>query len=379
MGRGEGASRRSGASGYDAMVEITLVRHAESESNVTGRWQGQGDSQLSDEGQSQARALAARLAGDRFDLVVCSDLSRCCDTAAAIGLPTEKACAWREIDVGRWEGLTRPEVAARFPEEVAGLAEGALDVKIGGGESWLELYARVDEAFASLRARLEPGQRALVVTHGGVIHGLMSGLLGLRDTRPRPIGRISNTALTTVRVDPEGVTVVRYNDSGHLGPLGQWVSERVTAEDTVVTLVAHDEGAAPDVPGEERAGRARGHRPMMAVEQLAGWYPRLDMLHSVRDPRLRNAAAVVAERHGTEVSDHPFDLGDPPRALNLAGETGRRVGLVAPPAAVAAAAEKIVGGRARMAPPAHASIAHVVRTRKGYTLGDYNVGARKRR
>jgi broad specificity phosphatase PhoE len=360
-------------------VEITLVRHAESESNVTGRWQGQGDAQLSSEGRRQARALGERLAGERFDVVLCSDLSRCCDTAEALGLPIERVRAWREVDVGRWEGLTRAEVAERFPDEVARLREGAQDVAIGGGESWMDLHARIEAAFGELRARLEPGARALVITHGGVIHGLLSGLLGLRDQRPRPIGRVSNTGISTVRFDGDAMTLVRYNDSGHLGPIGQWVGCR-TGADRVVTLVAHGRGE-DDVPASntyEGAGRSRGHRAMIALEKLASWYPPLHTVYAGAAPELRNAAAVMAARKGASLSDDALEPDALPSFLAALPERSEtrprgRLAVVATAAQVATAVTQVVGGRARVAPPAHASITHVVTTPHGRTLGDYNV------
>ena len=94
-------------------VRLVLVRHAESEANIGGRWQGQGDSPLSERGKSQARALAERIArvGLQPDLVVCSDLRRASETArAAFGDAVEVDPLWREIDVGQWEGKTRAEV-----------------------------------------------------------------------------------------------------------------------------------------------------------------------------------------------------------------------------------------------------------------------------
>ena len=353
-------------------MEITFVRHAESESNVTGRWQGQGDSRLSDSGEQQARALGKRLAGEHFDLVLCSDLSRCCETGAALGFPLETAVAWREIDVGRWEGLTRAEVAEKFPEEVARLSDGALDVPVGGGESWLDLYRRVDAAMDELRARLEPGKRALVVTHGGVIHSLVAGLLHLRDSRPRPIGRIGNTALTTLRFGDDGATtLVRYNDSGHLGPIGQWVAERIGGANTVLTLVAHSDDEPDHPPPDERVGRARGNRLMTELEQLASWYPTLHRVYAPPDARLRNAAAVLAERHRASLWDGAIDPQDLVGAL--AGDLPTRVGIVAGARDLAAAIAGVLGGRAEVTPARHASIAHVVRTPLGATLGDYGV------
>ena len=42
---------------------VWLIRHAESEWNAAGRWQGQRDPALSQRGREQAQQLAATLAG----------------------------------------------------------------------------------------------------------------------------------------------------------------------------------------------------------------------------------------------------------------------------------------------------------------------------
>ena len=363
-------------------IEITLVRHAESESNVTGHWQGQGDSPLSDDGRGQARALARRLAGAHFDRVICSDLSRTCDTAAALGLPMEKSTAWREVDVGRWEGLTRAEVAERFPEEVKQLMAGALDVRIGGAESWLDLYERADAALEELRSKMSPGERALVITHGGVIHGLLSGLLGLREMRPRPIGRVSNTGVSTVRLHRDTAELVRFNDIGHLGPVSHWADERARHGDTVITLVSHDARAdrasAPPPPVEEAAGgRLRGAPGMLDIERLGSWYGSLDHLYAGPEAHLRNAAAVLGLRREVGVSDHPVRgeaLGEALESL-VEKHEGARVGVVTAAAQVAGFVHRTLGGGARVAAPHHATVAHVVATRQGRTIADYNVKA----
>lgn len=361
-------------------MEVTLVRHAESVSNVTGHWQGQGDSRLSDEGRRQARALGERFAGQHFDLVLCSDLSRCCDTAAALGVEVERSTAWREVDVGAWEGLTRAEVAERFPDEVRLLVEGALDVRIGGGESWLDMYRRVDEAFERLRERLSPGDRALVVTHGGVIHGLLSGLLGLRDRQPRPLGRVANTAVTTVRIDGDSVELVKYNDVSHLGPRHPWVLERLEAGDTVVTLVAHedgtpDAGATATSPDDAGAGRLRGDPRLLDVERLGACYPAVDHVYGGADTALRRAAAVLAERHGVTLADAPVDVTDLRAAVDgLAERHGAaRVAVVADAQQVASWARAVLGPVPRVAAPGHAAVSHVVASRRGQRLADFNV------
>lgn len=202
-------------------------------------------------GREQAQLLAARLANERFDVVLASDLSRARDTGVAVAsrwhaeVRTEER--WREIDVGRWDGLTRPQVVARFPAEVAALARGEM-VPIGGGESWADLEKRANDALEDLRQSLSEGQRAIVFSHGGLIASVVRRCLGLSMRRPRRLGNVNNTAMTTMRFDDTGWHLVRYNDALHLGPIGKWSAERLKRGCTVVALheTLPDGYAAPE-------------------------------------------------------------------------------------------------------------------------------------
>ena len=93
-------------------MEITVVRHGQSESNRSGLWQGQGDSPLSEEGRLQAGALAYRLDGHHYDLIVASDLQRAVHTAETLEYEPEIDPTWRELDIGTWEGRSQVDVAA---------------------------------------------------------------------------------------------------------------------------------------------------------------------------------------------------------------------------------------------------------------------------
>ncbi|MDB4985995.1 MAG: phosphoglycerate mutase [Myxococcaceae bacterium] len=204
----------------ESSIRITLVRHGESVANRTQRWQGQGDSALSTLGEAQARAVAVRLQQRSFDRVVASDLERADATARAMARPYTSDAGFREFDIGAWEGLTRDEVLARYPQQLAELDAGA-DIAIGGGESYRSFCARVDESLARLRAQMSPGEHALVVCHGGVIGALVSGALGLRGQRELPIARVLNTSITELTYDPDGRAALRvFNDSLHLAELG---------------------------------------------------------------------------------------------------------------------------------------------------------------
>ncbi len=203
-------------------MRLTLVRHGQSVSNRAGRWQGQGDSPLSELGRAQAAALGRRLEGTSFDRVIASDLSRAADTAAALGREVQLDPSWRELDLGRWEGLTREEVARRWPDEVAALRAGE-DIPVGGAESWGDLARRTAAALDALRARC-PDEDVLLVAHGGVIITLLSQLLGVPQLRPRRLGKLANTAVSTVLLGEE-TTLERYNDAAHCAGTPLWMDE----------------------------------------------------------------------------------------------------------------------------------------------------------
>jgi broad specificity phosphatase PhoE len=153
-------------------TRLLLARHGETDWNRVGRWQGHADPPLNVTGRRQAAALAARLAGDGITALYSSDLARARETAGTValrlGLSVVEDPALREIDVGSWSGLTRAEVAERFPEGYARWLEG----EIGhDGETREQLAARAVDATWTI-ARRHQGETVLVVTHGGVIRAL---------------------------------------------------------------------------------------------------------------------------------------------------------------------------------------------------------------
>lgn len=199
-------------------MKVLVIRHGESEANRQGTWQGQSDSPLSTRGRKQAESLAKRLGSWTFDAAYCSDLTRAVQTAKAVTQHVQTAAHWREIDVGAWEGLTRSQVLERFPEEIAAVKRGDQSVKLGGGESWTELHARVDRAWSHLTDAHPLGTQVLLVVHGGVIKSLVAGVLGIRHAYHPQLGDIKNTSLTTIEVVPQGVRLESFNDTSHLDP-----------------------------------------------------------------------------------------------------------------------------------------------------------------
>jgi len=160
---------------------LLLLRHGQSAWNAVGRWQGQADPPLSSLGEKQARDGAARLAGTGISVVVASDLQRARRTgeilARALGLALRSEPGLREIDVGDWTGLTRAEIEAGWPDQLADWSEGRSESP-PGGERRAHLARRARSTLSRLAAAAPPGERLLVVTHGALIRNL-DRVLGL--------------------------------------------------------------------------------------------------------------------------------------------------------------------------------------------------------
>lgn len=280
-------------------IEITLVRHGETEANAASIWQGQGDAALSARGRDQASSLSERLGDVDFDLVVSSDLVRTLETAEIAGLQPVPDPAWREMDIGAWEGLTRDEVRERFSDQLDRIAQGDRDVPMGGGESWTEFSARIDGAIDGLRDRVEPGSRVLVIAHGGVIHSALATRLGFRGTRPWPIARILNSAVSELVVADDWAHLQVLNDVRHAPVITGHEDERGIP----IALVRHGETQA-NVEGRWH-GRTDGpltERGRAQAVELAARYDGITRVFASPLQRTRHTAAAFAGPHGLEVT-----------------------------------------------------------------------------
>ena len=161
---------------------VVLLRHGRTEWNATGRFQGQLDSPLDGIGRAQAAAAAVAVAPMEPDAIVTSDLARARDTAVAVGaeagLEPVDDVRLREIDLGSWQGLTRAEARAAFPEEYERWRCGE-DARRGGGETYAEVGARAAECVTEWSAKLGSGSLVVAVTHGGTARATIGTLLGM--------------------------------------------------------------------------------------------------------------------------------------------------------------------------------------------------------
>jgi len=165
------------------MTELIVVRHGETDWNRQHRFQGQIDVPLNDAGRAQAQRLAQRLADERFDAVVASDLQRARTTAelATAGRAIANEPLWREQAFGVLEGLDAPTIIEQHPQLWAHWLRHDADYALPGGESVRAFHRRVLQAVQGL-ARQYAGARVAVFTHGGVLDMLW------RAARHEPLG-----------------------------------------------------------------------------------------------------------------------------------------------------------------------------------------------
>ncbi|MCB0135537.1 MAG: histidine phosphatase family protein [Caldilineaceae bacterium] len=213
---------------------VLLCRHGESQWNHAGRIQGQAPDApgLSSRGREQARLLAERMRSAGVDALVTSDLLRAVETAGfvsrALGLHPVEDSRWREIDLGEWQGLTREEVAERWPETQEAVSRGE-DPPRGGGETYAQLTARTLNAIADVAQR-HAGQTVCVVTHGGNVRAAIVALPDAPEGVDVRAGYIFNTSVTVLRVTADGARLIAPPDISHLDGLASEINEEADDE-----------------------------------------------------------------------------------------------------------------------------------------------------
>lgn len=152
----------------NSSTKIFLARHGRSEWNGKKRVSGQMNPMLSEHGQQQAKALAEVLKNEALSAVYTSTLDRSIETAKPASLEHKinpvKETALMEMNLGILQGRFRdqrdPEAERLWKARTA----DRLNYRIPGGETFLELEARVIPCLNTLLEK-EAGGVILIVGH----------------------------------------------------------------------------------------------------------------------------------------------------------------------------------------------------------------------
>lgn len=198
-------------------MELLVIRHGQSEADVTDRHEGRADFPLTDLGRAQAARLADWVARHAVPHVIWSSpLRRAAETARMIaertGAPLVFHDGLMEMDNGVLAGLTRAEAREKYPPPPGGRR---YHERIPGGESELEFRARVEAVFAELVHTVDPERRVAIVAHGGTITMLFRAFLGL-PLQSNIWLRTDDTGVHLWRITPEQRVVLLANSTAHL-------------------------------------------------------------------------------------------------------------------------------------------------------------------
>ncbi|WP_231447264.1 histidine phosphatase family protein [Brevibacterium zhoupengii] len=164
------------------MTKTVIVwRHGQTDYNVERRFQGQSDIPLNELGRTQAAQAASYLSELAPELIVSSDLSRAADTAdelaSRLNIQVTRDHRLRETAFGQWEGHTRDELSATWPDALEQWLSGA-DMNPPGGESRSESGQRVASAITEIVNGTQ-AQTIVIVAHGAVLRAAAELLLGM--------------------------------------------------------------------------------------------------------------------------------------------------------------------------------------------------------
>lgn len=211
--------------------------------NKEGRYQGQTDIPLSDEGIAQAEAVGRRLAGEPVCRMYSSDLARATMTASIIArhhnIEVKTDRRLREMYFGEWEGLTFDEIGKKWPSLRDRWLKDPVNLRPPGGESASDLIARVLEAVRDIysdiknitrtgpggepagtrreqEGKSDAGPCCVIVCHGGVIRSLIA-LSSSGSAEGMWSRAVRQSSITTGRLGPDGLVIESWDDVAHLG------------------------------------------------------------------------------------------------------------------------------------------------------------------
>lgn len=200
------------------VTRLYIVRHGKTDWNHDTRTQGQLDIPLNSEGVSQAQLLAERFADLNISHIYSSDLIRAKETADLIGqklkLSIESLVGIREMNFGKWQGLTNAEIKERYSTEYNNWRSNPESCEISEGERLIQVQQRGLEIINKI-SKTHKDANVIIVSHGTAIKAMLLGILGL-DLSNFYKFRQDNTAVNIVQYKDYGPVLVRLNCTCHL-------------------------------------------------------------------------------------------------------------------------------------------------------------------
>jgi len=203
------------------MTQVILVRHGETEWNVTEVFRGRIDIGLNEAGVKQAELLAEHLSKMKIDAIYSSPLKRALTTAEKIAgchrLEVVVTPGLIDLDFGGWQGLSHQEVRNKYKELYAQWKSHPDLVRMPAGESLDEVRKRAMSVVDEVIAKYEGS--VVLASHRVVNKVLICALLGLDNSHFWNI-RQDTCGMTIFTYENERFILTRHNDTSYLKPMG---------------------------------------------------------------------------------------------------------------------------------------------------------------
>jgi len=200
------------------MIRLYLIRHGETDWNKARRFQGWTDIELSAEGAEQARLLSERFKKINIDEIYASPLKRAVATAMPIakiqGIEVTTKENFKEINFGEWEGMTAPEISAKYGKEFDDFIVAPEKGVFPGDISFDKVTNRIKEGLEEVLNGKEDKSIA-IVSHGGIIRLMIKYLMGFEGEWYNKTW-IDNTSISLIEIRKRGTLMRVLNDSSHL-------------------------------------------------------------------------------------------------------------------------------------------------------------------
>lgn len=204
------------------MLRLYMMRHGETVWNTERRYQGMTDIELSQTGIKQAECAEKRFENIEIDKIYCSPLKRAMATAKPIAeakkldiIPEEN---FREIHFGEWEGMTVPELKAKYGDTYMNFIKNPHLYNFPGEENISNVINRLKPSLDRIIEN-ESGN-ILIVSHGGIIRLMIIYIMGLDNSWFTKMW-INNTAISIIEIKDDRRLMLTVNDSAHLSDIGQ--------------------------------------------------------------------------------------------------------------------------------------------------------------
>ncbi len=196
---------------------VIFIRPGETDWNRDKRYQGWVAVPLNEHGRRQVQRLANFVRNIGLSAVYTSDLKRSLETAEILreklGYPAVIDQRLRERNIGHWQGMTRQNMEAWYPDEYQAFLADPANYRIPGGESRKDVEERMLAAFNDI-LKDDKGETVGIISHSTVINTLLSCIIphvqfGSVD--------VSNTGVTTIKRGDDGQwQIIQADDKTHL-------------------------------------------------------------------------------------------------------------------------------------------------------------------